>query len=163
VCLFPLPSFDHVPCPSAQFLARRRLLDGPTPIQRLHGIEIALGSSSNGVRLYAKGDDLMSLGDGGNKLRKLEFLLGDAAAAGADTIIAAGGRQSNFARLAAAAAAKLGLWASPPTLQNVRQAAVCAHLGCAWRLRPSGSSYPEISRARGFLACEHQKFRITQR
>jgi L-cysteate sulfo-lyase len=90
-------------------LPRRRLLDGPTPIQRLHGIEGALDSSSNGVRVYAKRDDLMSLGGGGSKLRKLEFLLGDAAAAGADTIIATGGRQSNFARLAAAAAARLGL------------------------------------------------------
>jgi L-cysteate sulfo-lyase len=90
-------------------LPRRRLLDGPTPIRRLHGIEDALGSPSHGVRIYAKRDDLMSLGGGGNKLRKLEFLLGDAAAAGADTIVATGGRQSNFARLAAAAAAKLGL------------------------------------------------------
>jgi L-cysteate sulfo-lyase len=90
-------------------LPRRDLLEGPTPIQRLHRIEAALGSSSNGVRIYAKRDDLMSLGGGGNKLRKLEFLLGDAAAAGADTIIATGGRQSNFARLAAAAAARLGL------------------------------------------------------
>src|SRR5450631_1139358 len=51
----------------------------------------------------------MSLGGGGNKLRKLEYLLGDADAGGADTIIATGGRQSNFARLTAAAAAKLGL------------------------------------------------------
>ena len=90
-------------------LPRRDLLEGPTPIQRLHRVENALGSSLNGVRLYAKRDDLMSLGGGGNKLRKLEFLLGDAAAAGADTIIATGGRQSNFARLAAAAAARLGL------------------------------------------------------
>ena len=90
-------------------LPRRDLLDGPTPIQRLHRIETALGSSLNGVRIYTKRDDLMSLGGGGNKLRKLEFLLGDAAAAGADTIIATGGLQSNFARLAAAAAARLGL------------------------------------------------------
>ncbi|CAN7201013.1 D-cysteine desulfhydrase family protein [Bosea sp. LjRoot9] len=90
-------------------LPRRDLLEGPTPIQRLHRIEDALGSSSHGVRLYAKRDDLMSLGGGGNKLRKLEFLLGDATAAGADTIIATGGRQSNFARLAAAATARLGL------------------------------------------------------
>ena len=90
-------------------LPRRDLLDGPTPIQRLHRVEDALGSSLNGVRIYAKRDDLMSLGGGGNKLRKLEFLLGDAAAAGADTIIATGGRQSNFARLTAAAAARLGL------------------------------------------------------
>lgn len=52
-------------------LPRRRLLDGPTPIRRLHGIENALGSSSNRVQIYAKRDDLMSLGGGGNKLRKL--------------------------------------------------------------------------------------------
>jgi L-cysteate sulfo-lyase len=90
-------------------LPRRELLEGPTPIQRLHRIEDALGSSLNGVQIYAKRDDLMSLGGGGNKPRKLEFLLGDAAAAGADTIIATGGRQSNFARLTAAAAARLGL------------------------------------------------------
>ncbi|MEH2487725.1 D-cysteine desulfhydrase family protein [Bradyrhizobium sp. AZCC 2230] len=90
-------------------LPRRDLLEGPTPIQRLFGIENALASSLKGVRLYAKRDDLTSLGGGGNKLRKLEFLLGDAAAQGADTIIATGGRQSNFARLAAAAAARLGL------------------------------------------------------
>jgi L-cysteate sulfo-lyase len=85
------------------------LLDGPTPIQRLQRVERALGPSSNGVQIYAKRDDHMSLGGGGSKLRKLEFLLGDAAAAGADTIIATGGRQSNFARLAAASAARLGL------------------------------------------------------
>ena len=90
-------------------LPRRDLLEGPTPIQRLHGIENALGSSLNGVRIFVKRDDLTSLGGGGNKLRKLEFLLGDAAARGADTIIVTGGRQSNFARLAAAAAASLGL------------------------------------------------------
>jgi L-cysteate sulfo-lyase len=90
-------------------LPRRKFLEGPTPIQRLHRVEEALGSSLNGARLYAKRDDLMSLGGGGSKLRKLEFLLGDAAARGADTIIATGGRQSNFARLTAAAAARLGL------------------------------------------------------
>ena len=90
-------------------LPRRDLLEGPTPIQRLHRIEDAMGLSSNGIRIYAKRDDLMSLGGGGNKLRKLEFLLGDAEMAGADTIIATGGRQSNFTRLAAAAAARLGM------------------------------------------------------
>jgi L-cysteate sulfo-lyase len=90
-------------------LPRRVLLEEPTPIQRLHRIEDALDSSLNGVRIYAKRDDLMSLGGGGSKLRKLEFLLGDAVTMGADTIIATGGRQSNFARLTAAAAARLGL------------------------------------------------------
>ena len=64
-------------------LSRCDLLDGPTPIQRLHRVEATLGSSLNSVELYAKRDDLMSLGGGGNKLRKLEFLLGEAMAAGA--------------------------------------------------------------------------------
>ena len=101
MALATLPGLDALP--------RVDLLDGPTPIQRLERIEQALGLASRGIRLHAKRDDLMSLGGGGSKLRKLEFLLGDAATAGADTIIATGGRQSNFARLAAAAAAKLGL------------------------------------------------------
>jgi L-cysteate sulfo-lyase len=90
-------------------LPRIPLLDGPTQIHRLRRLEHALGPALNGVRLYAKRDDLMSLGGGGNKLRKLEFLLADAIAQGADTIIAIGGLQSNFARLTAAAAARLDL------------------------------------------------------
>ena len=89
--------------------ARARLLEGPTPIERLRRVEAALGPALNGVRLFVKRDDLTGLGGGGSKLRKLEFLLGDALARGADTIIATGPRQSNSARLAAAAAARLGL------------------------------------------------------
>ncbi len=88
---------------------RVRLFDQPTPIQRLRRVEAALGPAAAGIALYAKRDDHMSLGGGGNKLRKLEFLLGAAGAAGADTIITVGGRQSNHARLTAAAAAHLGL------------------------------------------------------
>jgi len=88
---------------------RARLLEGPTPIQRLRRVEAALGPALNGVRLFVKRDDLTGLGGGGSKLRKLEFLLGDALARGADTVIATGPRQSNSARLAAAAAARLGL------------------------------------------------------
>lgn len=56
-----------------------------------------------------KRDDLNGLGGGGNKLRKLEFLMGEALARGADTIITVGARQSNHARLTAAAAARAGL------------------------------------------------------
>jgi len=88
---------------------RARLLEGPTPIQRLCRVEAALGPALNGVRLFVKRDDLTGLGGGGSKLRKLEFLLGDALARGADTVIATGPRQSNSARLAAAAAARLGM------------------------------------------------------
>lgn len=88
---------------------RIQLLEGPTPIQRLDRVEAALGEALGGVRLFAKRDDLMGLGGGGNKLRKLEFLLGDARSQGADVFISVGGLQSNHARLSAAASAASGL------------------------------------------------------
>ncbi|TDV19367.1 D-cysteine desulfhydrase family protein [Paraburkholderia caballeronis] len=80
------------------------LLEGPTPIQRLDRLSDRLG-----INLFVKRDDLIGLGMGGNKLRKLEFLVGDAIAQRADTIVTVGARQSNHARLTAAAAAKAGL------------------------------------------------------
>lgn len=82
------------------------LLEGPTPIQRLWRLEQALGC---GVHIYVKRDDLMGLGGGGNKLRKLEFLIGEAKSEGCDTIITTGGLQSNHARLTAASAARAGM------------------------------------------------------
>lgn len=86
---------------------RIRLFDAPTPIQRLERIEAALGLT--GARLFVKRDDLMGLGGGGNKLRKLEYLLGAAIEQGCDTFLTTGARQSNHARLSAAAAARMGL------------------------------------------------------
>ncbi|MBP0588687.1 D-cysteine desulfhydrase family protein [Paraburkholderia sp. LEh10] len=96
--------------PSAPLLdlsafARYPLIEGPTPIQRLS----RLSKLSGDVDIYVKRDDLMGLGGGGSKLRKLEYLLGEAIEQGADTIITVGARQSNHARLTAAAAAKAGL------------------------------------------------------
>jgi D-cysteine desulfhydrase len=88
---------------------RVQLLGRPTPIERLQRVEAALMAALNGTRIFVKRDDAMNLGGGGNKLRKLEFLIGEAIEQGADTIIATGPRQSNSARLAAAAAARLGL------------------------------------------------------
>lgn len=87
--------------------SRFSLLEGPTPIQRLARLESALGRGCPGI--YVKRDDLMGLGGGGNKLRKLEFLLGEALAQACDTFITTGARQSNHARLSAAAAARAGL------------------------------------------------------
>jgi L-cysteate sulfo-lyase len=87
-------------------MPRVALIDEATPIQPLKRIEEAMGAALNGVKLYVKRDDLMSLGGGGNKLRKLEYLMGDAAAKGRDTIIATGGIQSNFTRVVAAACAR---------------------------------------------------------
>jgi L-cysteate sulfo-lyase len=84
---------------------RYRLLEGTTPIQHLRHLSRKLGH----VDIYVKRDDLTGLGGGGSKLRKLEFLLGEALAQGADTIITVGARQSNHARLTAAAAARTGL------------------------------------------------------
>ena len=87
---------------------RYALIEGPTPIQRLTRLEQAIGRPS-GPGIYVKRDDSMGLGGGGNKLRKLEFLIGEALAQGCDTFITTGARQSNHARLSAAAAARAGL------------------------------------------------------
>jgi len=86
---------------------RATLLEGPTPIQKLS--RLSQLPDMNGCNLYVKRDDLTGLGGGGNKLRKLEFLLGQALAEGADTLVTWGGYQSNHARLTAAVAAQQGL------------------------------------------------------
>lgn len=84
---------------------RRRYTPGPTPIERLPHLTKHLG----GPDLYLKRDDLLGLAGGGNKTRKLEFLVADALAEGADTLITVGAVQSNHCRLTLAAAAKEGL------------------------------------------------------
>jgi L-cysteate sulfo-lyase len=84
---------------------RVRWLRLPTPIEPLPRLSAHLG----GPRLFVKRDDLTGLGLGGNKLRKLEFLLGDARAQGADTVLTVGAMQSNHARQTAAACARLGI------------------------------------------------------
>lgn len=82
------------------------LLTHPSPIERLERLEEALGTQ---VQIYVKRDDVAGIGGGGNKLRKLEFLFGDALARGCDTFVTTGGIQSNHARLSAAASARMGL------------------------------------------------------
>jgi D-cysteine desulfhydrase family pyridoxal phosphate-dependent enzyme len=77
----------------------------PTPLEDCPRLSKALG----GPRILVKRDDVNGLGVGGNKLRKLEFLLGAALADGADTIITFGGLQTNHGRQTAAACARLGL------------------------------------------------------
>jgi D-cysteine desulfhydrase family pyridoxal phosphate-dependent enzyme len=79
----------------------------PTPLQRAERLEAALGSGS--PRIYVKRDDLTGLAFGGNKARKLEYLVADALAQGATTLISEGAAQSNHARMTAAAAAMTGL------------------------------------------------------
>ena len=76
----------------------------PTPIHRLDRI-----SRLTGADVFIKRDDLTGLGLGGNKVRKLEFLLADAARQGARVVFTTGGAQSNHAMLTAAAAGRLGM------------------------------------------------------
>jgi L-cysteate sulfo-lyase len=77
----------------------------PTPLEPLERLSALLG----GPALFIKRDDCTGLAFGGNKARKLEFLLAQALASGADTVVTVGAAQSNHARQTAAAAAKLGL------------------------------------------------------
>lgn len=86
-------------------LPRFNLAQFPTPVHSLD----RLTQAWEGPAIYMKRDDLTSLGLGGNKTRKLEFLIGQALADGADTLVTAGGIQSNHCRLTAAAACRAGL------------------------------------------------------
>lgn len=86
--------------------ARRKYLQGPTPIEPLKRLSAHL---NGGVDIYIKRDDLLPGAAGGNKTRKLEFCLGDALRQGADTVITCGAIQSNHCRLTASWAAKEGL------------------------------------------------------
>ncbi len=85
---FPRKRFAHLPTPLEPMKNLSRLLDGPN--------------------LWIKRDDCTGLAGGGNKTRKLEFLMADAEATGADTIITQGAVQSNHARQTAAIAARMG-------------------------------------------------------
>lgn len=86
---------------------RYKLTFGPTPIEKLERLSKHLGSK---VEIYAKRDDCNSgLAYGGNKLRKLEYIVPHAIAANADTLVTIGGVQSNHTRLVAAVAAKIGM------------------------------------------------------
>ncbi|MEL6574203.1 MAG: pyridoxal-phosphate dependent enzyme [Pseudomonadota bacterium] len=86
----------------------------PTPVQPLKNFASALG----GPEIWMKRDDLSGLEGGGNKTRKLEFVVGDALRTGADMLMTVGAIQSNHTRQTAAAAAKANL--------------KCALLHCAW-------------------------------
>ena len=84
---------------------RRCYTEGKTPIEKLTRLSAELG----GPTIYMKRDDLLGLAGGGNKTRKLEFLVAEALQQGADTLITCGAVQSNHCRLTLAAAVKEGL------------------------------------------------------
>jgi len=86
---------------------RYPLTFGPTPIEKLNRLSEHLGGN---VELYAKREDCNSgLAFGGNKVRKLEYIVPDAIASNADTLVTIGGVQSNHTRQVAAVAAKIGM------------------------------------------------------
>ena len=86
---------------------RYPLTFGPSPIEHLPRLSKVLGDK---VEIWAKRDDCNSgLALGGNKLRKLEYIVPDALASGADTLVSIGGVQSNHTRMVAAVAAKIGM------------------------------------------------------
>jgi len=89
---------------SAAAIPRIELTNAPTPLLPLERLSRELG-----VELWVKRDDLTGLLESGNKIRKLEFLLGEARAQNADTLITCGTLQSNCCRTVAAVAARLGL------------------------------------------------------
>lgn len=97
----------------------------PTPLQPLRNLSTSLG----GTELWMKRDDLSGLEGGGNKTRKLEYLVGDALATGSDMLVTVGAMQSNHTRQTAAAAAKAGL--------------KCALLHCAWT-EEAGPNYRDV-------------------
>lgn len=90
---------------SLERLPRTALAALPTPLEEAPRLSEALG----GARILVKRDDLTGLAFGGNKTRKLEYLIADAVASGADVVLTAGAAQSNHCRQTAAAARRAGL------------------------------------------------------
>ena len=101
-------------------LPRERLGVFPTPFYKLENI-----SAKYHQNIYIKRDDLCGVALGGNKVRKLEYLLADAKAQGCDTVFTTGGAQSNHAMLTAACAARLGM----KCILILKKRGVTDHLG----------------------------------
>lgn len=106
-------------------MPRFSLAQLPTPLHPLRNFASLLG----GPELWMKRDDLSGVTGGGNKTRKLEFVVGDALVQGADTLVTVGAIQSNHTRQTAAAAARAGL--------------KCALLHCAWT-KDAGPNYRHV-------------------
>ena len=126
-------------------LPRHRLTFGPSPVHPLDRLSAHLG----GARIWAKREDVNSgLAFGGNKTRKLEYIVPDALPSGADTLVSIGGVQSNHTRQVAAVAAHLGLkcrlvqerWVDwdDPVNDKVGNILLVAIMGADVRLDPAG-------------------------
>jgi len=128
-----------------QDFARHPLTFGPSPVHHLQRLSRHLG----GAQVWAKREDVNSgLAFGGNKVRKLEYIVPDVLASGADTLVSIGGYQSNHTRQVAAVAAHLGLkcrlvqeqWVpwDDPTNTQVGNILLSRMMGADSRLDPSG-------------------------
>lgn len=124
--------------------ARYPLMFGPSPVHRLDRLTAHLG----GANIWMKREDVSSgLAYGGNKVRKLEYIVPDAIASGADTLVSIGGYQSNHTRQVAAVAAKIGMkallvqekWVNWPDVTNDRVGNIMLSriMGAEVRLDPS--------------------------
>jgi len=124
---------------------RHQLLFGPSPIHPVDRLSAHLG----GARIWMKREDCNSgLAFGGNKTRKLEYIVPDVLASGADTLVSIGGYQSNHTRQVAAVAAHLGLdavlvqekWVDWPDVTNDRVGNILLSrmMGAEVRLDPAG-------------------------
>lgn len=124
---------------------RHPLTFGPSPVHRLARLTEYLG----GAEIWAKREDVSSaLAYGGNKIRKLEYIVPDVLASGADTLVSIGGVQSNHTRQVAAVAAHLGLKArlvqetwvpwDDPVNDKVGNILLSRMMGADVRLDPSG-------------------------
>jgi D-cysteine desulfhydrase family pyridoxal phosphate-dependent enzyme len=103
---------------------RYRLAALPTPLQELGNLRAALGGVEVCPRIVIKRDDLTGLAFGGNKARKLEFLVGEALRQGATVLVTSGALQSNHARMTAAAARAAGMKAALVLTSDVERPAV---------------------------------------
>ena len=97
----------------------------PTPFYKLENISAELGRS-----IYIKRDDMTGVSLGGNKVRKLEYLLADAKEKGCDVVITTGGAQSNHAMLTAACCRRLGI---EPILMLKKRGVLAARATCCLR------------------------------
>ena len=141
-------------------LPRARLGHGPTPLEAMANLESRIGDA----RLLVKRDDCTGLALGGNKVRQLEFYLGEARANGADTILITGAVQSNFARLAAAAARKLAMDChiqleervpkTDPAYRNSGNVLLERMLGATLHAYPEGEDEAGADRRLGEIAAE---------
>ena len=115
ICYFPVAISVLIACDAVGRLTETQILKldtfarvplgfMPTPIDALPRLSADLG-----VELLVKRDDYTGFGGGGNKVRKLEYLMAEALAAKAEVLITTGGHQSNHARMVAACAAKFGM------------------------------------------------------